>query len=344
MPNVLIIGGAGYIGSHVNLLLGERNYSTVVLDNLSKGHQWAVLCGKFVCGDMADRQLLSNIIKEYSIDVVMHFSAYSIVEESVINPLKYYRNNVANTLQLLEVMIEHGVKKIVFSSTAAVYGEPMYMPIDEEHLTNPTNPYGKSKMAIENMLKDCDRAYDLKFVSLRYFNAAGADEKGRIGELHEPETHLIPRILRIAKLIKNGLPIGNDAKVNIYGTDYNTPDGTCIRDYIHVTDLAEAHLMAIDYLIKGGESRTYNLGSGAGYSVRDVIKRVREVAGVDLPVIECSRRAGDPARLLASVKKISQDWDWQPKRDLTEIIKTAWLWETKLNQNISQIKPHNPST
>jgi UDP-glucose 4-epimerase len=331
MSYILIIGGAGYIGSHVNLMLRERKYSTIVLDNLSKGHKWAVLCGEFVFGDMADHLLLSNIFKRYEVDIVMHFSAYSIVEESVNSPLKYYRNNIANTLKLLEVMIEKGINKIVFSSTAAVYGEPKYVPIDEEHLTNPTNPYGKTKLAIENMLKDCNRAYGLKYVSLRYFNAAGADEKGRIGELHDPETHLIPRILNIAKLIKDGPTVGDYPEVQIYGTDYNTPDGTCIRDYIHVNDLAEAHIMAVEHLRNGAESRTYNLGSGSGYSVRDVIERVKEVTGVDLPVKECPRRQGDPVRLLASLEKISREWNWHPRRDLTEIIKTAWAWEKKTN-------------
>jgi len=334
MSNILIIGGAGYIGSHVNLLLGERNYPTVVLDNLSKGHKRAVLSGEFILGDMADELLLVNIFRQYPIDIVMHFSAYSIVDESVSNPLKYYRNNIANTLKLLEVMLEHGVKKIVFSSTAAVYGEPNYVPIDEEHSTIPTNPYGKTKLTIENMLKDCDRAYGLKYVSLRYFNAAGADEKGRIGEWHEPETHLIPRILSVAKLIKNGSTVGDNAKVNIYGTDYNTPDGTCIRDYIHVHDLAKAHIMALDHLRNDGESRTYNLGCGGGYSVRDVIEKVERIVGTKLPVKESPRRTGDPERLVASIEKISQEWNWRPILDLTEIIKTAWGLEEKLNRNV----------
>jgi UDP-glucose 4-epimerase len=336
MSHILVIGGAGYIGSHVNLLLGERNYPTVVLDNLSKGHREAVLCGEFVLGDMADDLLLSTLLKNFDIDVVMHFSAFSIVEESVSSPLKYYRNNIANTLKLLEVMIEHGVKKIVFSSTAAIYGEPTYVPIDEGHPKNPTNPYGKTKLAIENMLKDCDRAYGLRCVSLRYFNAAGADEKGRIGELHEPETHLIPRILSVAKLIKNRSSVGENAKVNIYGTDYNTPDGTCVRDYIHVNDLAEAHLMAVEHLKNGGESRTYNLGCGGGYSVRDVIEKVERIVGINLPVKESPRRPGDPARLLASLDKISREWNWQPARDLNEIIRTAWFWERKLENIIGQ--------
>jgi len=334
MSHILVIGGAGYIGSHVNLLLGERKYSTVVLDNLSKGHKQAVLSEEFILGDMADELLLVNIFRQYHIDIVMHFSAYSIVDESVSNPLKYYRNNIANTLKLLEVMLEHGVKKIVFSSTAAVYGEPNYVPIDEEHPTIPTNPYGKTKLTIENMLKDCDRAYGLKYASLRYFNAAGADEKGRIGERHEPETHLIPRILRVAKLIKKGATLGDNAKVNIYGTDYDTPDGTCVRDYIHVNDLAEAHVMAVEHLKNGGESRTYNLGSGGGYSVRDVIENVERIVGINLPVRESPRRPGDPARLVARLDKISREWNWRPARDLTEIIKTAWGWEEKLNHNI----------
>jgi UDP-glucose 4-epimerase len=206
IPHILVIGGAGFIGSHVNLSLGGREFPTVVLDNLSTGHEWAVLCGNFIRGDMSDHVLLSNIFRKYHADMVMHFSAYSLVEEATNNPLMYYRNNVANTLQLLEVMMEYGVNKIVFSSTAAVYGEPNHIPIGEEHLTRPINPYGNSKLAIENMLKDCDRAYALKYVSLRYFNATGADENGRVGEWHEPESHLIPRILRVATSIKSGSP------------------------------------------------------------------------------------------------------------------------------------------
>ena len=340
MSCILIIGGAGYIGSHVNLLLGERRHPTVVLDNLSKGHKWAVLQGDFICGDMADRPLLSKIFKDYSIDMVMHFSAHSIVGESMRNPLAYYRNNVANTLTMLEIMLEHGVKKIVFSSTAAVYGEPGYIPIDEAHPTSPTNPYGKTKLAIENMLEDCDRAYGLKYVSLRYFNAAGADEKGRIGECHDPETHLIPKILHVAKsvsfqsvapspLMGEGWGEGEYPCVEIYGTDYDTPDGACIRDYIHVSDLAEAHIMAVEHLRGNGDSRTYNLGSGNGYSVRDVINKVEEVTGVKLPVRECPRRPGDPARLVASSELIGKEWQWKPGHGLDGIIRTAWNWVTK---------------
>ena len=324
MSYILIIGGAGYIGSHVNLLLGESQYSTVVLDNLSKGHRRAVLCGEFICGDMADRLLLSKIFRDYPIDTVMHFSADSIVGESMKSPLKYYRNNLANTLNLLEVMIENDVKKIVFSSTAAVYGEPEYVPIDERHPTVPTNPYGNTKLAIENMLKDCDQAYGLKYVSLRYFNAAGADEKGRIGESHNPETHLIPKILNVARTVKNGSSGGDHPRVEIYGTDYDTPDGTCIRDYVHVTDLANAHIMAVEHLRKGGESRIYNLGCEAGYSVRDILKKVEKVTGTSLPVKKGPRRLGDPARLVASFERIKKDWQWKPKYDLDGIVRTAW--------------------
>jgi UDP-glucose 4-epimerase len=328
MACILIIGGAGYIGSHVNLMLGERKYPTVVLDNLSKGHRWAVLSGEMIHGDMADQALLGKVFRDFQVDTVMHFSAFSIVEESVGNPLKYYRNNIANAIKLLEVMVEHGVKNIVFSSSAAVYGEPKYVPIDEDHPPNPTNPYGRTKLGIEGMLKDCDRAYGLRHVSLRYFNAAGADEKGRIGEDHAPETHLIPKVLKVAKLTKNRSNSAGNREVEIYGTDYDTPDGTCIRDYVHVTDLAEAHVMAVEYLRKGGESRTYNLGSGMGYSVKEIMKKIEEVTGVVLPIKECPRRPGDPARLLAGLGKISREWNWQPKRDLAEIIGSAWIWET----------------
>lgn len=333
---ILVIGGAGYIGSHVNLLLGGRKYPTVVLDNLSKGHRWAVLSGEFICGDMSDRLLLSKIFRDYPIDMVMHFSADSIVGESMDFPLKYYRNNVANTLNLLEAMIAHGVNKIVFSSTAAVYGEPRYIPIDEKHPTIPTNPYGNTKLAIENMLEDSDKAYGLKYVSLRYFNAAGADDKGRIGECHSPETHLIPRILAVAKSVKNGLSGGDHHLVEIYGTDYETPDGTCTRDYIHVNDLADAHVMAVEHLRNGGKSRTYNLGCGKGYSVKEILKKVEEVVEVDLPVKECPRRPGDPARLVASSEMIEKDWHWKPKHGLDDIIKTSWDWQMKLGDRMTR--------
>jgi len=317
---VLVTGGAGYIGSHVVKLLGKKGYSVVTVDNLSKGHRDAVLYGELEVLDLGNNGLVRGLIRNFKPDAVMHFAASIEVGESVRNPVKYYKNNTANTLNLLEAMIEEGVSNFIFSSTAAVYGNPEKVPIPEEHPIKPINPYGQSKAFVERMLEDFDRAYGLKFISLRYFNAAGADPKGRIGESHNPETHLIPLILKTAK--------GERESIKIFGTDYPTPDGTCIRDFIHVEDLAEAHVLALEYLLNGGESEVFNLGYGHGYSVREVIDTAKKVTGVDFKVEEAERRPGDPAVLVADNKKIKEVLGWEPKyEDLEFIVRTAWNWE-----------------
>lgn len=317
---VLVTGGAGYIGSHtVHELVRDKN-TVIVYDNLTKGHQAAVPSGvKFVHGDIRNRELLTQTLQENDIEAVVHFAADSLVGESMQQPAKYYHNNVVATLALLDTMRECGVGKIVFSSTAAVYGEPEKWPITEDMPTCPTNVYGRTKLVIEGMLADFAMAYGIKYVSLRYFNAAGALEGGAIGEDHAPETHLIPLILKTA--------LGQRDAIGIYGTDYPTPDGTCIRDYIHVTDLAAAHVLALKYLVNGGDSRIYNLGSETGFSVREVINKAKLVTGVDFAVQEMVRRAGDPAVLVASSARIKKELGWNPKTsDLITIISTAWKW------------------
>lgn len=317
---VLVTGGAGYIGSHTVHELVRDNNTVIVYDNLSKGHQAAVPSGvKFVHGDIRNRELLTQTLQENDIEAVVHFAADSLVGESMQQPAKYYHNNVVATLALLDTMRECGVGKIVFSSTAAVYGEPEKWPITEDMPTCPTNVYGRTKLVIEGMLADFAMAYGIKYVSLRYFNAAGALEGGAIGEDHAPETHLIPLILKTA--------LGQRDAIGIYGTDYPTPDGTCIRDYIHVTDLAAAHVLALKYLVNGGDSRIYNLGSETGFSVREVINKAKLVTGVDFAVQEMVRRAGDPAVLVASSARIKKELGWNPKTsDLITIISTAWKW------------------
>jgi UDP-glucose 4-epimerase len=278
--------------------------------------------GEFIEGGLGDRVLLDNLFSSHTISAVMHFAAFSLVGESVENPLKYYRNNMAATAELLDSMIRHDVKRFIFSSTAAVYGEPVDIPITEEHPCNPTNPYGASKIAVERMLKDCDSAYGLKYISLRYFNASGADESGNIGERHHNETHLIPLILEVAT--------GRRENIKIFGTHYPTPDGTCIRDYIHVSDLTRAHLLALETLMSGGDSAVYNLGNNRGYSVREVIELARKVTGKPIPAIEADKRPGDPAVLIASSDKIKEALGWKPQyEDLETIIKTAWVWHRK---------------
>ena len=316
----LITGGAGYIGSHVVKQLGEKGYDILTVDNLSTGHKEAVLYGKLEILDLSDKEKLKEVIKNFSPDAVMHFAASIEVAESVKNPLKYYRNNTANTLNLLEVLKELGIDKFIFSSTAAVYGEPENVPIKETESLNPINPYGKSKAFVENILKDMSNAYGFRYVSLRYFNVAGADPEGRIGESHNPETHLIPLILKTAK--------GERENIKIFGTDYPTPDGTAIRDYIHVEDLANAHIVALEYLLNGGESDVFNCGYGHGYSVREVVEAAKKVTGIDFPVEETDRRPGDPAILVADNSKLLKKLNWKPKYDDIEyIIKTAWDWE-----------------
>ncbi|MGD9278272.1 MAG: UDP-glucose 4-epimerase GalE, partial [Desulfobacterales bacterium] len=291
-------------------------------DDLSTGHRELVTGGEFIEGGLGDRVLLDNLFSSHTISAVMHFAAFSLVGESVENPLKYYRNNMAATAELLDSMIRHDVKRFIFSSTAAVYGEPVDIPITEEHPCNPTNPYGASKIAVERMLKDCDSAYGLKYISLRYFNASGADESGNIGERHHNETHLIPLILEVAT--------GRRENIKIFGTHYPTPDGTCIRDYIHVSDLTRAHLLALETLMSGGDSAVYNLGNNRGYSVREVIELARKVTGKPIPAIEADKRPGDPAVLIASSDKIKEALGWKPQyEDLETIIKTAWVWHRK---------------
>jgi len=317
---VLITGGAGYIGSHIVKVLGEKKYEILVIDNLSKGHKEAVIYGDLVVIDLKNKTALEDIFKRFKPDAVMHFAASIEVGESVKKPLKYYQNNTANTLNLLETMLEYGVNKFIFSSTAAVYGTPVKVPIPEDHPINPINPYGQSKSFIEKVLQDLDRSSGLKYISLRYFNAAGADPEGRIGESHDPETHLIPLILKTAK--------GERESIKIFGTDYPTPDGTCIRDYIHVDDLADAHLLALEYLLNGGESEVFNCGYGHGYSVREVINTAKKVTDIDFKVEEADRRPGDPPVLVADSTKLKQKLNWIPQfDDLEYIIQTAWNWE-----------------
>lgn len=317
---ILVLGGAGYIGSHTALELVKAGNEVVIADNLVTGYRKAIPEGaKFYKGDLRDFDFLNKLFQQEKIDAVIHFAAYSLVGESVTNPLKYYDNNLYGTKVLLEAMVKNNVGKIVFSSTAATYGEPENIPILESDRTCPTNPYGETKLAMEKMFKWTAEAHGLRYVSLRYFNACGADESGTIGEAHNPESHLIPLILQV--------PNGKRETISIYGTDYDTPDGTCIRDYIHVTDLAQAHILAVQYLNNGGESDIFNLGNGVGYSVREVIETARKVTGHPIPATETSRRAGDPARLIASSEKAKSVLGWKPVHDsLEEIISSAWNW------------------
>lgn len=319
---VLVVGGAGYIGSHMVWLLGQKGVDAVTLDNLSSGHRDAVLHGRFVHGDIADQLILDKVFRQYRFDAVMHFASSIQVGESVQDPAKYYQNNVVNTLSLLNAMCAHGVDKFIFSSTAAIFGEPEYSPINEAHPKRPINPYGWSKLMVEQALADYDRAYGLKSVCLRYFNAAGAHPDGLLGERHEPETHLIPLVLQAAS--------GRRPNITVFGRDYDTPDGTCIRDYIHILDLAEAHWLALQYLQSAGETTAFNLGNGNGYSVESVIQAVRRVTGEIIAVQEGRRRSGDPARLVANADKIRRELGWQPVySDLDVIVEHAWQWECR---------------
>jgi len=320
---ILVTGGAGYIGSHVVKMLGEKGHDITVYDNLSTGHDWALLYGKLIRGDLADRGLLEKTVKELGPDAVIHFAASIQVEESVRKPLLYYRNNMANTLNLLESVADSGVKHFIYSSTAAVYGIPEKIPVDEGAPLKPINPYGASKVMIERVLEDVAHTADFTYVALRYFNVAGADPGGRIGQAYKEATHLITRALKTAK--------GESEKLLIYGTDYPTPDGTCIRDYIHVEDLAEAHLRALDYLRDEGRSDRMNCGYGHGFSVREVVDTAKKVTGVDFRVEETGRRAGDPPALIADSRLLRDRTGWQPRYDdLTFIIGTAWEWELRL--------------
>jgi len=316
----LVIGGAGYIGSHLVKALVEHQQNVVIVDNLSAGSASAVLGGELIIHDFDDREFLDTLFSNYQFDGVFHFASQIVVSESVKDPAKYYRANTAATLTLLEAMRDHKVGPLVFSSTAAVYGEPLYTPINEQHPTSPLNPYGRSKLMVEQMLADFDRAYGQKYIALRYFNAAGADPQARIGENHDPETHLIPLALQAIS--------GKRPPLQLFGQDYDTPDGTCIRDYIHVDDLASAHILAINHLNNGGESGIYNLGSNHGYSVNQVIHAAAQVAGREVPLTYAPRRPGDPASLVADASLAKKVLGWQPEyTDLNQIIQHAWAWE-----------------
>lgn len=316
---VLVTGGAGYIGSHAVAALLEKGEQVVIVDNLYQGHRDAVLGGKLYEGDLRDGDFLAKVFQENDIDGVIHFAANSLVGESMKDPGKYYHNNVYGTLCLLEQMQKAGVSRIVFSSTAATYGEPERVPIDEYDRTVPTNAYGETKLSMEKMIRWFDVAHGIKFVSLRYFNAAGAHESGKIGEDHSPESHLVPLVLEVA--------LGQREFISVFGDDYATEDGTCIRDYVHVSDLADAHILALERLREGGDSAIYNLGSGNGYSVKQVIDVSREVTGHPIPAKIEARRAGDPAVLIASSERARKELGWAPKRDKLEaIVKSAWEW------------------
>lgn len=320
---IFVTGGAGYIGSHVVKELGRIGHEVVVYDNLSTGHEWAVLTGRLVIGDLADAPSLNRVIEELKPDAIIHFAASIQVEESVRKPLAYFRNNVANTLNLLEVLQRHGVNNFIYSSTAAVYGIPDIIPVTESASFQPINPYGASKVMGERMLRDLATAGDFRYVAIRYFNVAGADPDGQLGQAYKEPTHLITRALKTAA---REFP-----RLALYGTDYPTPDGTCIRDYIHVSDLARAHVQALDYLNKTGHCATVNCGYGHGYSVREVINIAKQVTGVEFPVIEEGRRAGDPPALTADSSMIRKLFGWTPQfDDLEFIVRTAWEWEQRL--------------
>lgn len=319
---ILVLGGAGYIGSHTVYALKEQGKDVVVVDNLETGHIMAVHPEvRFYQGDIRNRLFLDGVFEKENIEGVIHFAANSLVGESMVNPLKYYDNNVYGTKVLLESMLAHDVKKIVFSSTAATYGEPENIPILETDRTFPTNTYGETKLSMEKMMKWTDVAHGLRYVALRYFNACGAHVSGKIGEAHNPETHLIPLILQV--------PLGKRDHISIFGNDYETKDGTCVRDYIHVTDLAQAHILALDYLISGNESNTFNLGNGVGFTVNEVIQTAEKVVGKTIKAENDKRRAGDPAQLIASSEKAKEILGWNPEHaDLEEIIATAWKWHS----------------
>lgn len=320
---ILVLGGAGYIGSHTVYALKEAGHDVVIIDNLETGHIEAVHPdAKFYQGDLRDREFVDSVLdQETDIDAVIHFAANSLVGESMTNPLKYYDNNLCGTKTMLESMVAHGVDKIVFSSTAATYGMPEKIPILESDKTEPINPYGETKLSMEKMFKWVGKAHGLRFVSLRYFNAAGAHVSGKIGEAHNPESHLIPLILQV--------PNGKRDHISIFGTDYDTKDGTCVRDYIHVTDLAQAHILAVKYLINGGESNIFNLGNGVGFTVKEVIETARKVTGLPIKAVEEERRPGDPDILIASSNKAKEVLGWKPELDsLEDIISTAWKWHS----------------
>ena len=318
--SILVLGGAGYIGSHAVSQLIDKGYEVCVIDNMQTGHKEAINeKAKFYLGDIRNKEFLSNVFKLENFEAVIHFAANSLVGESMTDPLKYFNNNVYGTQVLLEVMKENNVKNIVFSSTAATYGEPKQVPITEDMDTLPTNPYGETKLTMEKIMKWCDKAYGIKYVALRYFNVAGAREGGQIGEDHNPETHLIPIVLQTA--------LGKREFITIYGEDYDTEDGTCIRDYIHVEDLIEAHILAMKYLLNGGESNVFNLGSNQGFSVKEIIEAARKVTGHPIPAKVGERRPGDPSKLMASSAKAREVLGWNPTRtNINRIIEDAWTW------------------
>ena len=318
---ILVVGGAGYIGSHMVKQLSKSGTDVITLDNLSCGYKDAVKYGELIEGNLGDTDILDQIFSEHHIDAVMHFAAFIEVGESVANPAKYYHNNVSNTQILLDAMVRHDIEHFIFSSTAAIFGEPEYTPIDETHKKQPINPYGRSKLMVEQILEDYDSAYGLKSTCLRYFNAAGADPEGELGERHNPESHLVPLILQAAS--------GRRENIKIFGQDYATDDGTCVRDYVHINDLCEAHLLALKRMQDKGESARYNLGNGKGFSVRQVIDTTKAVTGKDFTVIEDARRPGDPAVLVADATRARNELGWKPRFDqLDTIIETAWRWET----------------
>ena len=321
-PHILVVGGAGYIGSHMVKLLGESGYAPVVLDNLSNGRRGAVPPDALIVGDMGDPGMLEALLQAFQFEAVMHFASFIQVGESVAHPGRYYDNNVGNTVRLLEAMVRHRVKRFIFSSTAAIFGEPQYVPIDEKHPKAPINPYGRSKWMVEQILDDFDHAHGLRACCLRYFNAAGADPDGLLGECHEPETHLIPLVLQAAS--------GRRAAMTVYGDDYPTPDGTCVRDYIHVSDLCDAHLLALRALQGGAVSSRYNLGNGAGYSNLEVIQAAERVTGKPIVHRLGPRRPGDPPRLVADAALAKAELGWTPRfAQIDTIIEHAWRWEQK---------------
>ncbi|MDP2279981.1 MAG: UDP-glucose 4-epimerase GalE [Nitrospirota bacterium] len=326
---ILVTGGAGYIGSHVVKALGEAGHAILTYDNLSTGNKWSVLYGELIAADLSDKETLKKTIVKFKPDAIMHFAASIVVSESVRDPLKYYRNNTVNTLNLLDVMLQCGVKKFIFSSTAAVYGNAEKMPVGENAPMSPVNPYGSSKMMVEKILRDIHLADNgFNYVLLRYFNVAGADSGCRIGQAYKESTHLITRALKTAK--------GEFQKLQVFGTDYPTPDGTCIRDYIHVDDIADAHILALKHLLDKGKSEVFNCGYGHGYSVREVIAAAKKVTGIDFEVEETGRREGDASILIADNTKIKRKLGWQPKHDdLEYIIKTAWQWENSYREKYS---------
>jgi len=319
---ILVVGGAGYIGSHMLKMLAGTGHRVVVLDNLSTGHRSAVRSAVFVEGDVAERARLDDLFAAHGFGAVMHFAAFSQVAESMRDPGRYYANNVAGTAALLDAMVRHRVNRLIFSSTAAVYGEPRYTPIGERHPREPVNPYGRSKWMIKQMIGDYERAHGLRYVSLRYFNAAGADPEGELGESHQPETHLIPLAMQVAA--------GRRSMLEVFGRDYPTEDGTCVRDYVHVEDLCRAHLLALEHLVDGGASGTFNLGNGSGFSVQQVIDAVERITGRQVRVVNRPRRPGDPACLVADARQARSALGWEPRHpQLDDIVRHAWQWERR---------------